>query len=128
MQRSVVEAISYGVEIKLKEEKVYAHLDEGKECIVGTGVLDTGAMNHMSGARAKFMRLDTVVLGTVRFGDDSVVQIEGRETFVFMCKNGESRSLDGIYFIPRLTTNIMSVDQLDEAGYNINIDTSMMKI
>jgi hypothetical protein len=27
---------------------------------------------------------------------------------VFVCKNGESRSFDGVYFIPCLTTNIVS--------------------
>jgi hypothetical protein len=47
---------------------------------------------------------------------------------VFVCKNGESRSFDGVYFIPRLTTNILSVSQLDEIGYKINIDTGVMKI
>jgi hypothetical protein len=74
------------------------------------------------------MKIDMAVLGTVRFGDDSVAWIEGRGIVVFVCKNGESRSFDGVYFIPRLTTNIVSVDQLDEIGYNIDIDNSMMKI
>jgi hypothetical protein len=73
------------------------------------------------------MEIDTVVLGTVRFGDDSVAQIEGRGTVVFVCKNSEYRSFDGVYFIRHLTTNIMSVGQLDEIGY-IDIDTGMMKI
>jgi hypothetical protein len=27
-----------------------------------------------------------------------------------MCKNGESRSLEGVYFIPRLATNIVSIE------------------
>jgi hypothetical protein len=68
------------------------------------------------------------VLSTVCFSDDSVVWIEGHGTIMFVCKIGESRSLDGIYFIPRLTTNIVSVGQLDEIGYKIDIDTSVMKI
>jgi hypothetical protein len=68
------------------------------------------------------------VLGTVHFGDDSVAWIEGRESVVFMCKNDESRSFNMLYFIPHLTTNIVSIGQLDEIGYKIDIDTSMMKI
>jgi hypothetical protein len=107
---------------------VFAHLDKEKECDAGAWVLDTGATNHMSGCRTAFTKIDTTVLGTVHFGDDSVVQIEGRGTVMFTCKNGESRSFDGVYFIPHLTTNIMSVGQLDEIGYKIDIDTSMMKI
>jgi hypothetical protein len=47
---------------------------------------------------------------------------------MFMCRNDESRSLEGVYFIPQLATNIMSIGQLDEVRYKIDIDTSVMKI
>jgi hypothetical protein len=43
----------------------------------------------MFGCHAASMKLDTAVLGTMRFGDDSVVRIKGRGTIMFMCKNGE---------------------------------------
>jgi hypothetical protein len=33
-----------------------------------------------------------------------------------------------VYFIPRLTTNIVSVGQLDEISYKIDVDTDVMKI
>jgi hypothetical protein len=56
------------------------------------------------------------VLGIVHLGDDTVAWIEGHGTVVFVCKNGESRSLDGVYFIPRLATNIMSIRKLNEVG------------
>jgi hypothetical protein len=122
------EVISSSAEVEIHEEKVFAHLDEEKECDAGTWVLDTGVTNHMSGCRVAFTKIDTAVLGIVRFGDDSVARSEGRGTVMFMCKNGESWSFDGVYFIPHLTTNIMSVGQLDEIGYKIVIDTGMMKI
>jgi hypothetical protein len=115
-------------EVELHEEKVFTHLDEEKERNAGTWVLDTEATNHMSGCWVTFTKIDTTMLGTMRFGDDSVAWIEGRGTDVFVCKNGESRSFDGVYFIPRLTTNIVSVGQLDEIGYKININTGVMKI
>jgi hypothetical protein len=115
-------------EVEIQEEKVFAHLDEEKERDTGTWVLDTRVTDHMSGCRAAFTKINMMVLGTVRFGDDSVVRIEGRETVMFVCKNGESRSFDGVYFIPCLTTNIVSVGQLDEIGYKIDIDTGVMKI
>jgi hypothetical protein len=107
---------------------VFAHLDEEKERDSGIWVLNTRATNHIYGCQAAFMKIDTVVLGTMRFGDDSVAQIEGRGTVVFVCKNGKYRSFDGVYFIRHLMTNIMSVDQLDEIGYKIDINTGMMKI
>jgi hypothetical protein len=113
----MVDASSFGVEIELKEEKMYAHLDEQKERDAGTRVLDTEATNHMSKCRAAFTKLHTAVLGIVHLGDDTVAWIEGHGTVVvFVCKNGESRSLDGVYFIPRLATNIMSIRKLNEVG------------
>jgi hypothetical protein len=115
-------------EVEIHEEKRFAHLDEEMEHDTETWVLDTEETNHMSWCRAAFMKIDTVVLGTVRFGDDSVARIEGRGTVVFMCKNDESQPFDGVYFIPRLTTNIVSISQLYKIGYRIDIDTVVIKI
>jgi hypothetical protein len=128
MSGFMVEAISSMVEIEIKDEKVYTHLDEEKERDAETWVLDTGATNHMSGRRATFMKLDIVVLDTMHFDDDSVTRIECHGAIMFVCKNYESRSLEGVYIIPRLATNIASIGQLDEVGYKIDIDTGMMKI
>jgi hypothetical protein len=77
-----------------------------------------------------FTKINTTVLDIVLFGDDSVVRIEGQLTIVFMCKNDESWFFNGVYFIPCLMTNIdiVSVDQLNEIGYMIDIDTDVMKI
>jgi hypothetical protein len=113
-------------EVEIHEKKVFAHLDEEKECDAGTWVLDTGVTNHMSGCWATFTKIDTTMFGTVRFSDDLMARIEGHGTIVFVCKNGESQSFDGVYFIPRLMTNIVSVVQLDKIGYKI--DTGVMKI
>jgi hypothetical protein len=63
----------------------------------------------MFGCRAAFTKLDMAVLDTVRFNDDSVAQIEGHRAIVFVCKNKESQSLEGVYFIPLLATNIVSI-------------------
>jgi hypothetical protein len=116
------------MKVDIHEEKVFAHLDEQKGCDNGTWVLDTGATNHMSGCQTTFTKIVTMMLGTVCFGDDSVVWIEGHVTIMFVCKNDESWSIDEVYFIPHLTTNIVSVGQLDEIGYKIDIDTGVMKI
>jgi hypothetical protein len=37
-------------------------------------------------------------------------------------------SLEGVYFNPWMATIIVSIGQLDEVGYKIDIDTSVMKI
>jgi hypothetical protein len=63
----------------------------------------------MSDCRAAFKKLDMVVLGTMHFGKDSMVMIKGCRTVMFMCKNSESQSLEGVYFIPWLAPNVVSM-------------------
>ena len=58
--------------------------------------LDTGASNHMTGERAVFSALDETVTGTVRFGDGSSVDIRGRGTVVFNCRNKSHHALTGV--------------------------------
>jgi hypothetical protein len=73
-----VVAISSGAEIELKEENVYLHLEEEKECDAGTWVLDIRVTNHMSRCQEAFTSPDTAVLGTMHDGDNFVAWIEGR--------------------------------------------------
>jgi hypothetical protein len=49
-------------------------------------------------------------------------------TILFLCKNGEHRLFSGVYYIMWLTENIVSVGQLDEAGYDIHIKMEAMMI
>jgi hypothetical protein len=115
----MAEVISSSAKLQIHEEKVFTHLDEEKEHDAGTWVLNTRATNHMPEYQAAFTKINTAVLGTVHFGDDSVEQIEGRGTVVFVCKNGEFRSFDEVYFVSRLTTNIVTVGQLDKLRNHI---------
>ncbi|WVZ61750.1 LOW QUALITY PROTEIN: hypothetical protein U9M48_011574 [Paspalum notatum var. saurae] len=82
----------------------------------------------MMGERGFFSELDTGVHGTVRFGDGSVVGIEGRGTVLFKCKTGEHQALTGVYHIPRLTANIVSLGQLEGDGYKILMECGSLKI
>jgi transposase InsO family protein len=116
--------------IHLVEHKVLLHLSEEEKEAVGPRrwVLDTGATNHMTGARDVFAELNTAVTGTVRFGDGSVVSIEGKGTVLFACKTGEHRWLEVVYFIPRLTTNIVSLGQMDEDGFKVDIEHGILRL
>ncbi|XP_073351897.1 uncharacterized protein [Aegilops tauschii subsp. strangulata] len=82
--------------------------------------LDTGASSHMTGDRTAFPELDTAITGSVRFGDGSVVRIEGRGTVAFTIDGGSQRALMDVYYIPRLKSSVVSLGQLDENGCDIN--------
>jgi hypothetical protein len=82
--------------VNIKEEKVFAQLGPRADREPDRWVLDSGATNHMTGARGAFAELNRGIHGTVRFGDGSVVESKGRGTVVFNCKNGEHRALTGV--------------------------------
>ncbi|XP_066323493.1 uncharacterized protein [Miscanthus floridulus] len=114
--------------VHLVERKVLLHLsEEEKEAMrPHRWVLDTGAMNRMTGSRSVFVNLNTGVAGTVKFGDGSVVAIEGKGTVLFAYKNGEHHRLDGVYYMPHLTTNIVSLGQMDEDGFKVDIESRIL--
>ena len=114
--------------VDLVEAKVLFQRDGQEEDAGGSWVLDTGATNHMTGDRSAFAELDPVVCGTVRFGDGSLVNIEGRGTVLFACKSGEHRALTGVYYIPRLTANIVSIGQLIDAGMKVVIEDGVLRL
>ena len=124
-----VPTVSAPTPVRLVEAKVFAQLDwEEGDQDAGLWYLNTGATNHMTGARGVFSELDTSVAGTVLFGDGSMVEIEGRGMIPVIRKNGCRSTLTGVYFIPRLTTNILSVGQLDKVGCRVAIEKGVLRI
>jgi hypothetical protein len=57
-----------------------------------------------------------------------MVEIVGMGAVLFICKSGEHRLLNGVYLIPKLTINIISLDQLDEAGFKVSIKAGVMRV
>jgi hypothetical protein len=114
--------------VHLVEEKVFAQFNDEVKKEIKRWFLDSGASNHMTGVREIFAEFDSNVHRMVKFGDGFVVEIEGIGTTLFVCKNGECRLLARVYLIPKLTTNITSLGQLDEIGYEIGIREGVMKV
>jgi hypothetical protein len=90
--------------------------------------LDTGASNHMSGRREFFTDLDDSVRGVVCFGDGSVINICGFGDVTLECYNGAHRIVFGVYYIPKLKSNLISLSQLNENGCVIHIEDGVMTI
>ncbi|KAG6590403.1 hypothetical protein SDJN03_15826, partial [Cucurbita argyrosperma subsp. sororia] len=87
-----------------------------RRSLTKVNVTDTRASNHMSGERRVFRELDTSVVGKVRSGDNSVIDICGRGIVLFKCKTDEHMILLQVYYAPKLKNNIISLRQLDESG------------
>jgi hypothetical protein len=73
-------------------------------------------MNHMTDSRSAFSELDFEICRSVKFGDGSVINIEGRGTILFIRNGDEHHMLTGVYYIWCLKANIVSLRLLDEAG------------
>ncbi|XP_076952710.1 uncharacterized protein LOC143626527 [Bidens hawaiensis] len=62
---------------------------------------------------------DSICGGLVKFGDGYKVNIKGRGSVIFDCKNGEQRVMNDVYYIPDLCSNILSIGQLTEEGCKV---------
>jgi hypothetical protein len=114
-------------QVFLNEEKATVNIDNTVPRDV-FWYLDTGASNHMTGDVSSFADIDTSIVGTVRFGDASVVGIQGRGTVVFVTKQGHHRALMNVYYIPRLKSSIVSIGQLDEIGCRMLIEDGTLRM
>ncbi|KAJ1271592.1 hypothetical protein BS78_06G139100 [Paspalum vaginatum] len=114
--------------IRVVEAKVYAQFDDNSSHDEGLWYLDTRATNHMSGCWGAFSDLDPKIHGSVNFGDGFEVAIEGSGTVVFQGCHGEHTPLTGVFFILRLTTNIISLGQLNEGDCDVHINKGLLRI
>ncbi|KAE8733627.1 hypothetical protein F3Y22_tig00001120pilonHSYRG00301 [Hibiscus syriacus] len=111
--------------VLLHEDKVVPKMNNTQD---KAWYLDTGASNHMTGCIRKFAEIDTTIKGSVKFGDGSAVEIQGRGSILFECFTGEHRVLTNVYYIPKLKSNIISLGQLEENGCKVVIEGGVMSI
>jgi gag-polypeptide of LTR copia-type len=97
------------------------HLGTQQNHVDNFWFLDSGAINHMSGSLEHFTTLDTGAHGAVKLGDGHRVHIGGRGTVLIKGRNGEHKALTNVYYIPKLTNNIISLGQLEEQWCRVEI-------
>lgn len=73
-----------------------------------------------------FKEFDEGSCDQVGFGDSSVVQIKGKGSVLFKCKDGEHRLLSVVYYIPSLCINIISLGQLTEQGSKVILEGAFL--
>jgi transposase InsO family protein/ribosomal protein L15 len=114
--------------VHLEESKLFIQLGENGDGDSARWILDSGATNHMTDLRAVFSETDLRVHDTIRFGDGSVANIEGCSSILVKCKISGHKALTGVYYIPRLTANIISLGQLEEAAYRIVLHDGFLRL
>jgi hypothetical protein len=114
--------------VYLNEHKVLPDFDGDGEQREMKWYLDTGASNHMIGNSDIFSNYTRDVVGSVRFGDGSLVEIAECGSILFESKDGGHRAVHDVYHIPRLRSSILSIGQLDENGNRIDIDDGVLRL
>ncbi|KAM7495176.1 hypothetical protein LguiB_029785 [Lonicera macranthoides] len=90
--------------------------------------LDTGCSNHMCGDESAFSDLDKSFRDNVKFGDNSKVSVMGKGRVTIQTKGNSTQTISNVLFVPELKTNLFSVGQLQEKGYEFSIKDGICRI
>ncbi|CAM8898880.1 unnamed protein product [Rhodiola kirilowii] len=82
--------------------------------------LDSGCSNHMSGDKRCFCSLDETYRHSVKLENNSRMAVMGKGN-VRLAIKGMNHVLTGVYFVPTLKSNSISIGQLQEKGVAILI-------
>jgi nanoRNase/pAp phosphatase (c-di-AMP/oligoRNAs hydrolase) len=75
----------------------------------------------MYGDKDKFMELDEAIRGNVTFVNHSKVAIKGKCTILIKLKDESYQFIGDVYYISNVKSNILSLGQLLEKGYEIKM-------
>ncbi|XP_061365273.1 uncharacterized protein LOC133308644 [Gastrolobium bilobum] len=90
--------------------------------------LDTSCSNHMCGDKKAFSELDESFRNTVKFGDNSTISAMGKGKVTLHTIENSTHTISNVLFVPDLKTNLLSVGQLQEKGYEISIKGGVCRI
>jgi hypothetical protein len=85
-------------------------------------------MHHMTGRIEHFTDLDRSIQGSVKFSNESTVEICGIRSVVSVAKTDEHKLLHEVYYIPALRNSIISLGRLNEGGSRVEIDRGVLRI
>ncbi|KAK2980917.1 hypothetical protein RJ640_001701 [Escallonia rubra] len=115
-------------EEKNMEDAIFLTYRGNEKCKKNVWYLDTGASNHMCGRKELFTDLDETIKGEVTFGDSSKIPMKGKGKLMITLKNGDRKFISDVYYVPALKSNIISLGQLLEKGYDIHMKDGALVI
>ena len=89
--------------------------------------LDSGCSNHMTGNKEWFSELDESFSQTVKLGNNTRMAVVGKG-IIRMQVNGFTQAISGVYYVPELKNNLLSIGQLQEKGLTILIQHGKCRV
>ena len=93
--------------------------------------IDSGCSNHMTGDKNYFVTIDQNVKTLIKLGDGQKEDVAGKGTIAVKTKNGSSKLIHEVFYVPRLAQNLLSVCQLIKKSYMVKFEKNkcqMIKI
>ncbi|KAK8933850.1 hypothetical protein KSP39_PZI015291 [Platanthera zijinensis] len=87
-----------------------------------TWFIDSGCSNHMTSCKHFFVELNESTKFHVVLGDGKKLAIEGTGTVAVKSKDGHTRHIEDVHYVPLLTQSLLSVGQLMKNGYTITFE------
>ncbi|XP_050890965.1 uncharacterized protein LOC127096440 [Lathyrus oleraceus] len=97
---------------------VVTAIEEGKD--VTTMTLND--FNHLSGNNELFSNLDESFRSIVKLGDNSKLQVLGKEKIAIRLKDGSLNYIYDVFYVPNTCYILLNIGQLAEKGYDLNFN------
>lgn len=110
-----------------EEMLLMAHVDLNEANKEDAWFLDSGCRNHMCGKKEYFSDFDESFRETVKLGNNSSMAVTGKGN-VRLLVNGIIQIITGVFYVPELKNNLLSIGQLQEKGLAVLIQHGKCKI
>nr|GEW43107.1 hypothetical protein [Tanacetum cinerariifolium] len=94
-------------------ERLMVAVSEDKHDKESFWFLDSACSNHMTGIKEWFIRLDETYRHKIRLGNGHILEVKGKGD-VRLAVNDITQVITNVYYVPLLTSNLISVGQLQE--------------
>ncbi|KAK4440576.1 hypothetical protein Salat_0392500 [Sesamum alatum] len=110
-----------------EEMLLMAFVDVDVPIKMDTWFLDSGCSNHMCGKKDYFSEIDEHFSDTVKLGDNRSVVVAGKGN-VRLKVNDVVQIITGVFYVPQLRNNLLSVGQLQEKGLSFLFQHEKCKV
>jgi len=92
-----------------------AYMDMNKAHTTDVWFLDSGCSNHMCGKKEYFSNFNEKFRESVKLGNNTSMVVSGKGN-IRLQVNGIAQIITGVFYVPELKNNLLSIGQLQEKG------------